>query len=149
MGQWLIVLLIACAGGGTAIQSAINARIGGLASPVAGALLNFLVGAAILAPLALSGVLGRIQWQGFAKAPWWAYLGGLFGALFVTAVILAIPRIGAALTFGVVICAQLAVATLLDTYGLLGVAVTPLNGWRIAGLGFLLIGVVLMQRGSA
>lgn len=149
MGQWLIILLIACAGGGVALQGAINARIGALASPMAGALLNFAVGTAVLAPLALSGVLGRIQWQGFARAPWWAYLGGLFGALFVTTVILAVPRIGAALTFGAVICAQLTVATILDTYGLLGMAVTPLNGWRIAGLAFLLVGVVLMQRGSA
>lgn len=142
-----LVLLIAVAGFGLAVQAATNARMGlALGAPVASALLNFVVGSILLALALASGVFGRARLTGFAEAPWWAYIGGALGAAFVTIAVLAVPRVGAGVTFAAVISGQLVGAMCIDTFGWLGVTQVPLSPWRLAGVVLLVAGVYLIQR---
>ncbi len=147
MPPLVFVLLIALAGVGLALQAAMNARMGlALGSPVASALISFIVGSALLAAALASGALGRARLAGLAEVPWWAYIGGALGAAFVTMAVLAVPRVGAAVTFAAVIAGQLIGAMCIDTFGWLGVTQMPLSPWRIAGIFLLLAGVCLIQR---
>lgn len=146
MSQTLIVVLVSLVGLGVAAQAAINAKLGSaLQAPVGSALWNFALGTVVLGLLLLSGVFNRPSPSGLLAAPWWAYLGGILGATFVTTTILAVPRVGTAVTLGSIICGQLIGALLIDTFGWLGVRPIPLNLWRVAGIGFLIAGVVLVQ----
>ena len=92
MNRWIGIGLIALVGLGLAVQSAANARLGAaLRMPLAGALWNFVLGS-----LALAVVLSLIRggwpsWQLFISAPRWSYVGGLLGAIFITATIVALP----------------------------------------------------------
>lgn len=148
MPRLLFVSAIAAAGLGLAVQAAANARMGGLLRvPTAGALVNFLVGSAALAAVTFSGVFGRVETAALGSAPWWAWIGGFFGATYVTITVVAVPRVGTALTFAAVIAGQLVGSMLLDANGWLGVPRVAASPARIAGAVLLFLGVLLMQRG--
>lgn len=143
---YLTTLLIGLSGAGLAIQAATNARMSeAVQAPVLSALINFAVGGAMLAALAVSGAFGRGNLAAAGDAPWWAWIGGIFGAIWVTTNIVAVPRVGTAVAFGAVIFGQLVGAMVLDTYGWLGVPRIPLDPWRVAGALLLFVGVLMMQ----
>lgn len=147
MSHPAFVLLIVIVGAGLAVQAATNARMGAaLGAPVASALLNFLIGSVLLTLALASGLFGRARLAGFAEAPWWAYMGGALGAAFVTIAVVAVPRVGAAVTFAAVITGQLIGAMIIDTFGWFEVTPVPLNPWRLVGAGMLFAGVVLIQQ---
>lgn len=144
--QYLFITLIGVSGIGLAVQAATNARMSeAVQSPVLSALINFAVGALMLAALAFSGIFGRGNLSTIGTAPWWAWTGGILGAIWVTAAVVALPKIGTAIAFAAVIIGQLLGALLLDTFGLLGVPQIPLHPWRVAGAVLMTIGIVLMQ----
>jgi len=146
MPQTLITVLIAIVGSGLAVQAAANARLGAvLQLPIASALWNFLLGTVLLAVLTFSGVFGRPTLAHVQVAPWWVWIGGALGALFVTTTILAVPRVGTVATFGAIICGQFVGAVLIDTYGWLGVEAIPLSATRVLGVALLVAGVFLIQ----
>ncbi len=73
------------------------------------------------------------------------YAGGLLGAVYVVGVIALAPRLGALLTFALVIAGQLLASLLLDHLGLLYPR-HPVNLPRLLGALLLLAGVVLIRR---
>lgn len=144
--RYLVVLLIGASGVGLAVQAAANARMGAVVqAPTLSALLNFAVGGAALALLATSGILGRGTLSNVGAAPWWAWIGGILGAAWVLIAVIAVPKVGAALTIAAVVFGQLLGSLLLDSFGWLGVPRIPLNPWRIAGATLLFTGVLMMQ----
>ncbi len=130
MPRLLFLLAIAAAGVRLSIQAAANARMGGL-----------------LAAVTFSGLFGRAEVAKAASAPWWAWIGGLLGATHITLTVIAVPRVGAALTFAAVIAGQLIGSVLLDSTGWLGVPKMPVSATRILGVLLLFAGVLLVQRG--
>lgn len=142
----LIVLFIGISGVGLAVQAATNARMSEVVqAPALSALINFAVGGVLLAAIAASGVFGRGTFADIGGAPWWAWIGGIFGALWVFIAILAVPKVGTAVAIAAVIFGQLMGAMLLDAFGLFGVPRIPLSPWRVAGAGLLFAGVLMMQ----
>jgi transporter family-2 protein len=140
------ILLVFIAGGLVALQAPTNAslsRAGG--SPVLAALISFSVGtAALLAVWAASG--HRPAAASFTGLPWYAWLGGLYGAVFVAIAAFAAPRIGLASLITIGIAGQIAMALLLDHFGALGLPREPINLGRIGGALLVLVGVVLVRR---
>lgn len=142
----MIGLLLA-GGLGLAVQVAVNSRLRfAVHSPVLSALISFIVGGLLLLLVAVSGVLGRGRLGDFGSVPWWAWIGGLFGAFYVAMSIVALPRIGAALVIGAAVVGQLVGGLVIDNFGWLGVPKVPINPWRILGAVLLFLGVILMQR---
>ncbi len=145
--RYLIILVIGMAGIGLAVQAATNARMGEVVqAPILSALINFAVGGAALAMVVTLGTFGRGTLSTLDTAPWWAWIGGILGALWVTIAIVAVPKIGTAASLTAVVFGQLIGTLVLDTFGLLGVPRIPLSPWRILGVVLLLAGVLLMQR---
>jgi transporter family-2 protein len=145
---WLIVLVVA-AGSLMPVQIAINSRLReAIGSPVASALVSFLVGTtALLVVMLLGGLGGKgTGFPGFATAPWWAFLGGLCGAIYVCLSIIALPRLGAAVIIAAAVLGQQVASMILDSSGWLGVPRVPLTGARLAGTLLLFVGVWLLQR---
>jgi len=142
----LILLAVVLAGGATALQAPTNARLmGALGSPVNAAFVSFAVGAAALGLLALA-LQARPDWTATRTLPWWAWVGGLYGAVFVVAAAWGVPRLGAALTITLMVAGQLLVALLLDHFGALGVPKQPMNLAKVAGVALVIAGVVLVRR---
>ena len=145
--QILLVLLLILAGSGLTLQSAVNARLREVVgSPILSALISFLVGAVLLALAASAGLLGRGRLTGLGGNPWWMWIGGLFGAFYVTLSVVSLPRVGATVVIACAVGGQLTAALALDSFGWLGVPRVPLNPWRIVGALGLLVSVLLIQK---
>jgi transporter family-2 protein len=142
----LAVLLAAGAGCLVGIQAPINSRLGKSIGSVQAASVSFMVGTAVLllAVAFVNGGFGNLTH--ISRAPWWALLGGLCGAVFVTIAIVTVRTLGASGLAAAVITSQLAVSVAIDRFGLLGIAKQPIGTPRIIGLALLVIGVVLVVR---
>jgi transporter family-2 protein len=142
----LAVLLAAGAGCLVGIQAPINSRLGKSVGSVQAASVSFMVGTAVLllAVTFVNGGFGNLIH--ISRAPWWALLGGLCGAVFVTVAIVTVRTLGASGLAAAVITSQLAVSVAIDRFGLLGIAKQPIGTSRIIGLALLVIGVVLVVR---
>jgi transporter family-2 protein len=141
------VLFAIAAGAGVAAQAVINGRLRFiLGAPVWAAAAQFVVG---LAVLILFGVVSRQAVPAAAeaaRAPWWMWTGGLFGALFILMAVVATPVLGAALMLASSIVGQLGAALLIDHYGLFGATVIPITPTRVMGVVLLGLGVILIRR---
>lgn len=144
-----LLLLIAFAAGMLApLQAGMNARMGrAMGDPYYAALVSFAVGT--LGLLAL-GLVGRMDFSAIRSAAgevhWSIWGAGLLGAFYVTATIILTPRLGAALTFSLVIAGQLAMALYLDHIGAFGIPVQPVNLLRLTGALFITAGVMLIRK---
>ncbi|RST31211.1 DMT family transporter [Sphingomonas ginkgonis] len=144
----IVIMLLAFLGGGLlatqAPTNAILARAGG--SPVLAALVSFAVGgAALLAVWLVTGDRGGLA--NLRGVPWYAWLGGFYGALFVGVAAYAAPRIGLASLITIGIAGQVIMALLLDHLGALGLPRVPVSAMRVVGALLVLGGVVLVRRG--
>ena len=140
------ILLVFVAGSMVALQAPTNsmlARAGG--SPILAALISFSVGTiALLIVWLMSG--NRPGTAAFAGLPWYAWIGGLYGAVFVAVAAYAAPKIGLATLITVGIAGQIAMALWMDHVGALGLPREPINLGRLAGALLVLAGVVLVRR---
>jgi transporter family-2 protein len=78
--------------------------------------------------------------------PWYAWTGGLYGAVFVAMAAWAAPRLGVTLFLTVAIAGQLAAALYLDATGAFGLAKVGIGPVRLVGVALVLAGVVLVRR---
>ncbi len=76
----------------------------------------------------------------------WEVLGGVFGAFYVTCLVLAMPRIGTTAAMAAAIAAQLAAGLLLDSAGAFGFQKLPLDIPRLAGVLLVVLGSLLVFR---
>lgn len=146
MSRGVAVLLGVGAGCLVGMQAPINSRLGREVGSVQAASFSFLVGTAalLLISLFVRGGLGNLSHVG--RAPWWALIGGLLGAVYVTVAIVAVRTLGASGLTAVVITGQLAISVAIDRFGLLGVTRQSVGLQRILGLVLLVAGVALVVR---
>ncbi len=128
------------------VQAVLNAKMGeAVKDPIYATLISFVVGSLglLLYVLVIGVDMSRIS-QAKTES-WTIWTPGLMGAFYVGAVIILVPRIGAALTFGLVVTGQLALSLLVDHYGWLGMSVHPVNSYRILGIALIIVGVILIR----
>jgi transporter family-2 protein len=142
----LAVLLAAAAGCFVGLQAPVNARLYKQIGSLQAATVSFVVGtlALVLMTSLSSGGLSGIGNAG--KAPWWALIGGVLGAFYVTVALLTVRTLGVSGLTAIVVTGQLAIAVVVDRFGLLGVAKQHIGAPRLLGLALLLVGAVLVVR---
>ncbi|MET0625937.1 MAG: DMT family transporter [Pyrinomonadaceae bacterium] len=144
---WLYLFVCLVAGALMPLQAGVNAQLARwVGNPVVASLVSFAVGT--LALFAYSAAL-RPQLPAaaaLAAAPWWVWVGGLLGAVFVTAAAAFAPRLGAATFISVTIAGQVLVSVLLDHVGAVGFAERPLTPLRLLGALILVAGVLMVRK---
>jgi transporter family-2 protein len=146
MSRTLAVFLGVGAGCLVGMQAPINSRLGRVVGSVQAATFSFLVGTVALVLIAsfVNGGLGALGNVG--RAPWWALIGGLLGAVYVTIALVAVRTLGASGLTAVVITGQLVISVVIDRLGLFGVAKQHIGTGRVLGLVLLVAGVALVVR---
>jgi len=134
------------AGASLSVQAVINAALSrGMGHPLSAALVSYGVGILVLIVVA---ALSRTAWPDptiVRGLPWWIWIGGCFGAYYVTMSILAAPRLGAATLIAVVIAGQMLAALALDHFGAAGLPEHGITLWRAVGAVLITVGVVLVR----
>ena len=145
-GTTLAVVLTLTAGLAGSIQAAVMGELGervGIAPALAfSVLVSFLLAMATLLvwERSLTGIGDA------ARQPTWLWLGGLMSIFIVLAITVAAPRIGVTATIAFVIAGNLAMAAVIDRWGLLGQDQIPVTWHRVVGLALLAAGSALVLR---
>lgn len=141
---YVVVALVT--GAAIAVQALANSRLRfALGTPVWAAIAQFIVGLAALIAIAIVTRQPAADTAGLTRMPWWGWVGGAIGALFITVSIVLTPRLGTALTLATITVGQLLAALVLDHYGWLGAPVVRLSLPRLIGAACLLVGIALMR----
>lgn len=142
----LYSLLGLVAGAMLPLQAAINARLAKLAgSPLWAAAISGLVLTAALAATAAASMRAGPRFAGAAAVPWWAWTGGLCGAIVLSATTAIAPRVGTATMIALVMAGQVLSSLVLDQFGLLGLQAHPITARHGAAALLLLAGAALMR----
>ncbi len=141
-------IALAFAGGiSIVIQQALNANLrhaldsaawSGFASYFVGVICMALLAIALRDPVPSAAVASRI--------PWWAWSGGLFGAIFIGLAIYLVPVLGAATFIAVLIAGQMIASITFDHFGWLGLEQRTIDLPRLTGAALLIAGVILIRR---
>lgn len=117
----------------------INGRLSLHTSAMESSFWNHIVGAVVITLAAL--IFGGLFAGEPAAAPWWAYLGGTIGVVFIAASSWLITRVGAAQTALLIIAGQMISGVVIDLWmGAPGSATA-----RVAGVALILAGMVLSR----
>jgi bacterial/archaeal transporter family-2 protein len=127
-------------GGVVAMQAPLNSQLG---RTVGGAQASMVaLGISFVALAALSAVVGG--WGGLARlgdAPLHVAVGGgLIGALYVGSIVFTVRELGAGGLTAATISGQLALAVVIDHFGWLGVAKSPISATKLLGIALLGLG---------
>lgn len=148
MENWPYLLLIIAGGVALPIQAGVNAQLAGrTGDAIRAAMISFLVGAVALTLLAL--IPGRRPWPSpgtILQIPWWLSIGGLLGGMYVVFTVVSAPKLGAATLVAAGVTGQALASVVLDNFGLVGFARHAVTPGRLAGMAFLLVGLVLVRR---
>lgn len=140
------LIAVVLAGGATALQAPTNAKLmTAVGSPVNAAFVSFAVGTVALGIAALV-MQTRPDLTAAKSLPWYAWIGGLYGVIFVVAATWGVPRLGVALTITLMVAGQLLVGLVLDHIGAFGQPVQPMNLGRVVGVALVIAGVVMVRR---
>ncbi len=139
------LLVIAIGGACSAIQAPINSRLASyVGDPVTAAAISFAIGFVILA--AIAAARGAIPTgAGLASAPWWAWAGGAFGAMFVWSAVWSVGSLGAVTLVAGLIFGQLAAALTIDAVGAFSLPVREIGWTRLAAVAMVAGGLVLSR----
>lgn len=144
-----ILLALLAIGGGAMlpIQFAVNSHLGRLlGSPFAASVVSFAAGLALLLLLSAVFVRGLPSAAAMRSMPSHVFIvGGVCGAIFVVVAIVVTPRLGTAAMAVFAILGQLLAATVIDHFGLLGVATRELTPGRLIGALMVVVGAVLVR----
>ncbi|MEO1717398.1 MAG: DMT family transporter [Planctomycetota bacterium] len=154
MQQLLLVAVAVATGMVIPLQPGINAEMRlHTQSAFTASLISFVGGTLVLAVAvvcvrlatreSLPGVGAVVR-----SAPWWAYLGGLVGALFVTVAVVLAPRLGAAVLVAGIVTGQLIGSVLIDHFALVGFPRVQVTWPRVVGVVLLVAGVFVIQFGG-
>ncbi|MGZ8378933.1 MAG: DMT family transporter [Gemmatirosa sp.] len=130
-----------------ALQAGVNTQLrAGLGDAGLAALVSFVVGTLALALFVVVQRPALPDMATLARLPWWYWVGGALGALYVAVVTVVAPRLGAATLTMLVVAGQLAMSLALDHFGLVGFTRKPIDLTRTAGVALVLAGALLTLR---
>lgn len=142
----IAALLGVVAGGLLPVQTAVNTRLSAsLRSTTLASLVSFVIGTAFLGAVLLVlrpslAVSATVQHR-----PWWIWIGGLCGVVFLTLNIVLMRRLGASVTVVLPVLGQVLGGLLIDVTGAFDVAVRALTPWRVVGTVLVVAGAVLVN----
>ena len=144
---WIYGAIALLAGSALAVQVGVNNGLKTrLEQPIAASITSFATGTLALI---LYWIASRSPWPALAQwkgGPWWIWLGGSLGAVYIVLTVTFSPRLGAAGWVGVVVAGQILTSVLLDHFGLLGFREHSISWTRTGGVVLLLVGAAVVLR---
>ena len=130
------------------VQAILNTKLGKqTGGPMISSLLSFLVGLIGLFIINLVVNYSALSnMKPLSVSPWYVWMGGLLGAVYVCVIIFVNQQQGVALTFALVVAGQIFISLLIDHFGLFGSIVRPVSIPKIIGALLIIAGLVLIKK---
>ena len=146
--RYIIMISTLLIGAILPVQAVLNTKLGKqTGGPLISSLLSFLIGLICLVIINLlinHAALTNIK--PFSVSPWYVWLGGLLGAIFVSCIIWVNQQQGMALTFALVVTGQIFISLLIDHFGLFGSIIQPLTFQKMIGAVLIIAGLILIKQ---
>jgi bacterial/archaeal transporter family-2 protein len=140
VATWPYYLFAVAAGAMLPVQFGINAQLAvWLGSPLRATLVSFAVGTAVLF------ARGIADGRDLGAAPWWVWLGGLLGAIYVLGSVVSAPKLGAAALFAFILAGQALTSLTVDHFGWVGFEENPITPGRLLGIALVAAGVAAVR----
>ncbi|OWY06477.1 MULTISPECIES: DMT family transporter [unclassified Thioclava] len=138
--------IMLAAGIGIPVLAALNAQLGArIASPAVAAVVLFCV-ALSGAVIVMFFTVGPAPLARLPGQPWYLFLAGLLVAFYVISITFIAPKFGVGNAVFFVLLGQMIAAAAIDQFGLFGALVRPITLMRGAGIGFMCLGLFLIQK---
>ena len=112
-----------------------------------GALLSFSTGLVCLLILNLINTPQAVlHLKPSSTYPWYIWLGGVIGAIFVGYITWVNQQQGIALTFALVVSGQIFISLLIDHFGLFGSMIRTITLEKIIGAALIIGGIILIKK---
>src|SRR5438105_3228783 len=145
--QWLVSPVAILSGMLMVVQSACNGMLEKIIDrPVMVGVISLGIGVSTL--LAVGVVFGQLGFPTSGKtlqAPWWAWLGGVCGAMALLSQPIAVPRLRAAMYVGLFVTASTVLSVIFDHFGWLGLSQHSACVGRVLGCALMVIGIGLVS----
>ncbi|MCA0295492.1 MAG: DMT family transporter [Actinobacteria bacterium] len=143
---WVALALGLVFGAMIPVQTSINSRLARtLGAILPASLVSFTVGTL---GLGLAALVTRtnVPWVETATTqPWWIWVGGVCGLVFLTMNIVLLPRIGASATVVLPLVGQVLGGLVIDLTGAFGMTVQPLTPLRGLGATLVVVGATMVN----
>lgn len=128
------------------VQTAINTRLRiSVGSPIAATFLSFVVAAVVSSVMALLATGELVPNLTVATAqPWWAWLGGFMGVMFIAGNIVLFPKLGPVQTVILPILGQAIMGLLIDRFGLFQSPRVAVGALRLVGALIVVLGIAMV-----
>jgi transporter family-2 protein len=146
--RYFLMFLTLLTGALLPIQAILNTRLGKqTGGPLMGSLLSFTVGLICLLVLNfMTNTSAVINLKPATVMPWYTWLGGFLGAIFVGYITWVNQQQGVALTFALVVSGQVFCSLFIDHFGLLGSALRTITLEKIIGALLIIVGIILIKK---
>jgi bacterial/archaeal transporter family-2 protein len=147
----MLYIVIAMTGFLIAIQAGCNATMEkSLQNPILAAFLSFCAGtAALLLAFAVYAAITRTPMPRaaqFSSVPWWGWVGGALGAIYILCMVLTAQKVGSGVFIGLTVTATIVASLVMDHYALLGFQRHTAGVGRILGGALMIAGMLLIGR---
>ena len=146
MDRVLAIVATICVGGLIAFQPPVNSQLGRHVGVLGAAFVSTTISALVLLVLYTAAKGGFGELSALRGVPWYELTGGLMGAILVTVSLVTVRTLGAGGVVAATVAGQLIVAALLDRAGVLGLERHGLTPPRLAGMGLLVLGTLLVTQ---
>lgn len=129
----------------SATQTAVNGYLGkAIDSPLHASLLSFIVGTLLLLVVSLftRGVKETVT---PGNRPWWMWIGGALGSLYVLANVVISGAIGTGMSVIILLVGATAGGLVVDHFGILGAQRSPINVRKLIGIVVMVLGAAVIK----
>ena len=142
----LLILAAIVSGAVVPFQAGANALLGRtLGHPLWGTVVSLCVSFACILPVMALAKVEAPTVSNLAQAPRWIWIGGIVGVVYITGALILAPKLGAAGFVMAAIAGQMLASVIIDQWGLVGLPQKPVSLSRLAGLGLIFLGLIVMQ----
>lgn len=146
MKNIVLLIMLVISGFGLSSQASINGGLGRTIGALEAAFISFLMGTVSL--FLMVAFFGKGNLFSVLTVSKWQLLGGIFGALYIGILAVAVPKIGVGLPIVLVVCGQMTMSLLIDNFGWFRSPQISLSWYRICGLILLIIAMGLIYKGT-
>ena len=128
------------------IQTAVNDRLrASIGAPIPTAFVSVFSAflCAVIIALVVSG--GSLDLARAAGEPWWVWIGGIMGVIFITGNVIIFPKLGVVETIVIPILGQVIMALAIDHFALFGAVENRISFWRLLGAAVVIAGIVMVH----
>lgn len=144
---FILILLAVFIGALMPVQAGINAEFTRfLKHPYLVPIVSLIVGSIGLSFLLFLQGISMNDVKRLGEAPPYMFLGGILSAIFVTAAMYFIPKMGATTMIAAYVTGQLLMSVVIDHYGLMNLTPQPVSATRILGVILLFAGLFLVVK---